>query len=176
MKKKKKKEEKNSPEAFIIFILLVILIPNIILFINLTEKEKSQIDIYLPSQVTKFCSNNDIFEDADCVRDFTKVFYKYNLFNVNKNLTFLELKEQGSTCEAWSKYYCSFGKELGYYTTILEFNTKKIDKYMISHQICVWSDESGYVIFDADDTVNARFKGFNITELEEVLRNNGQSS
>ena len=160
-------EQRILTISLIVVILLFIL--TLALLINVTVKEiqENQIDVYLPHQISSLCSSGDIFKDSKCVQAIVSSFYKYNISNVGKELSYYELREQGSTCEGWSKFFCSIGENLGYYSTILEFKTREHEKYVIYHQVCVWSNQEGYVIFDAKSLFENYFL---VANIEEILR------
>lgn len=138
--------------------------------ISLNEQEIKQIDISFPQQMVTACSKEDIFEDAYCFNNLIKTFYKYNASNIGKDLDFEELKEQGGVCNQWSDFYCSVGDKLGYYTSTPSFETEKMEKYLISHQICIWSNFEGYVIFDGETLVETHFNTNSTEIIKEILK------
>ena len=90
------------------------------------------------------CSNLTIHEAAKCARDLTEPFYIYNMTNIDTDLNLEQLKEVGGVCWHWANYYCDIGEELGYYTYQPMFRYDEDNK----HQICIWSDDTGYVVID----------------------------
>ena len=122
----------------VLFAMLLILITPLILGYFNSQDYNSVEDI------ANACKNTSLQDSASCVVDITKGFYKYNLDNVSKTLSFEELKEQGGVCTSWSAYYSDIGKNLG-------FNTKKVIipvEGNIYHEFSVWSAEDAYCILD----------------------------
>lgn len=103
------------------------------------------------------CNEDDIFLDAHCINEYVKSFYKYNISNSGKDLSFEELKEVGGVCSHWSEYFCSVGNSLGYYTSTPDFKTRIEGDYLIYHQVCIWSNSQGYIILDGPNLYEGKF-------------------
>ena len=117
--------------------LIVLVTPIILAKINAS-------DISSVEDVENSCKGLSIEEASSCVVKETSSFYKYNIDNVGKNLTFDELKEEGGVCSSWSDYYTEIGKNLGY-------NAKNVlipVSENIYHEFSVWSNEESYCVID----------------------------
>lgn len=115
------------------------------------------------SDIIELCSNKSLFSTAFCIQDEIKTFYKYNISNIGKKLTFKKLKEEGGVCSHWQKLWCEIGKELGFETSGPSFWINNTFK----HTFCILSSDDGYVIADNDFVSFVRFQ--NRTKLEENL-------
>jgi hypothetical protein len=153
----------------LIGLFLLIYVPKVI--VNLNEREQEQININSLNQIIYACSTGDIFENAKCVNSYTSLFYKYNSSNLGEELSFSELKELGGVCEQWSNYFCSICDKLGYYTSLPSFKTTETKGYIINHQICVCSNNLGYVIFDAESIFEGHFNQTSVGEVENLIKN-----
>jgi hypothetical protein len=155
MEKKTKKEIERENNRIVLVVLLVLLTFFLTFFIfswfDILEKEKNQISAI-------YCPQGDIFETADCINEYVLTFYKYNISNYNKNLTFSELKKQGGVCTHWAEFYCSIGNSSGYYTQIITFKTEERGRYWIYHDVCIWSNSQGYILFDGGNLNKEKFK------------------
>jgi len=90
------------------------------------------------------CKDLDLKNSSECVLGITKDFYKYNIDNVGRTLSFPELRDEGGVCSSWSEYYSEIGKNLGFSTRDI---IVPIDDYSV-HEFSVWSSETGYCILD----------------------------
>lgn len=170
----KKKEKLTKLSYFIIgYLTACILILCVTLIVQNSDKpvliktaENKNIPLGIEEIVSK-CSNLSIRESAKCVQEYVKTFYLYNISNVNKELTFDELKEQGGVCSHFSELYCQIGKELNF-STLYEDRIKTGKQFLTinnetklrdtSHAICIWSNEFSYIILDQKEIVIANFE------------------
>lgn len=115
------------------------------------------------------CSNRTIIESAYCVRDITGTFFKLNISNIEKDIDFETLKNEGGMCESWTSYWCKIGDKLGYNTKRVEIDVDYInltyqnnyDTYDVKHTFCIWSDIDAYVKLDFMDVSVTEFaKGY----------------
>ncbi len=117
-------------------------------------------------EIINKCSNNSLFNSAECVQKITKTFYKYNLSQIDKNIDFEILKINGGVCEDWALYWCLVGEEIGFYTEEVRIDTGTLNftyngeygEYEIRHMFCIWSDESGYIIADGNTVHYFKFE------------------
>lgn len=129
----------------------------ILLFsIYMEPKTSSQIIPNEMNEIIKECENLSLIESAKCVKKLTKPFFKYNESNIEKELSFNELKNQGGMCESWSDYFCSLGDEFGFYTKKVYLDTGfckfefegEYRNWKMNHAICFWSNKNSYAKFD----------------------------
>jgi hypothetical protein len=97
--------------------------------------------------IANSCLNMDVKGSGQCAVGITQGFYKYNLDNAGKKLTFDELKAQGGVCSSWSDYYSEIGKELGFKTRNVIIPVSD----SVSHEFSVWSSEEAYCVLDQTD-------------------------
>jgi len=105
------------------------------------------------------CLNLSIEDAAKCARDKTEPFFKYNITNIDTDLSLQQLKDWGGVCWHWANYYCDIGDELGYYTYQPIFTYSEDSR----HQICIWSGGDGYVILDQ---LAVRYVGLGTSEVK----------
>lgn len=126
--------------ALIVFsiILLILAVPFVLSYLN------NNGNINEIQDVVNSCRKPTLQESGSCAVEITSNFYKYNLDNLGKDLSFPELKEQGSVCSAWSDYYNEVGSGLGYETKNVLIKVSG----NVYHEFNVWSNEDTYCIFD----------------------------
>ena len=127
----------------VLVILLVLLAPFVMAYLNINPGSSN---IQGPKDVADRCnaSNSSLSKASSCAVDKTLGFYKYNIDNAGKNLTFSELKDEGGVCSSWSKYYSQIGSEMGFNTTEVVIPVSN----SFYHEFSVWSDSKGYCIID----------------------------
>lgn len=90
------------------------------------------------------CNNKPLDDSASCAVHEIRKFFKYNLSNRWRNMTFDELKEEGGICWQWAQLYQEIGLRLNFYAT-----TKVIYKNSTTtHMITIWSNDDGYCVID----------------------------
>ena len=99
--------------------------------------------------IANSCSEKNLLDSAECVTELTKQFYKYNWDNLDKELDFQNLKEQGGVCTSWSDYYNKIGQSLGFYTENIII---QVDDGL-SHEFNVWSNKDQYCILDQTEII-----------------------
>ena len=99
--------------------------------------------------IANSCSEKNLLDSAECVTELTKQFYKYNWDNLDKELDFQTLKEQGGVCTSWSDYYNKIGQSLGFYTENIII---QVDDGL-SHEFNVWSNKDQYCILDQTEII-----------------------
>lgn len=148
---KKSNVNKLTVFLFITSILLFALVLRLTIFSDkATMKEINN----NATKITGLCNKNDIIQNARCVNDWVKGFYKYNISQISKKLSFDELRNQGGVCSQWAELYCSIGKYYGFYTkeVIIDIDNK------FQHVFCVWSNDKAYVKLDQRDIDWMEFK------------------
>lgn len=126
--------------VILLVVMLIILVPSIVAYVNSSDHPS----INSPQDVANQCKSSSISKSTSCAVSLTSDFYKYNLTNVGKDLSFSELKNEGGVCSSWSDYYNEVGNDLGY-------NTNSVIIPIIGdgyHEFSVWSDETGYCVVD----------------------------
>lgn len=90
------------------------------------------------------CSNKSVSDTANCLRDYVKTFYKFNINETNSSLE--SLKSVGGNCVAWTKYYSNLFDEL----PILVYAQQVIIQSSEDegHEFLIVSDYSGYCKID----------------------------
>jgi hypothetical protein len=116
--------------------ILILLIPLTLAYFNETPQSIEE--------VANYCKGKNLSESTSCVVKITSKFYKYNLDNIGREMTFEQLKEEGGVCSSWSDYYSQIGELLGYKSRNITIPLSK----EVSHEFSVWSDENGYCILD----------------------------
>jgi len=122
----------------ILFILLLVLA------VPFAKGYVDQRKIANVENIAKACSSENLLESAECVTQLTRQFYKYNWDNLDKELDFQTLKEQGGVCTSWSDYYNEVGQNLGFYTENIIIKVED----GLSHEFNVWSNKDQYCILD----------------------------
>jgi hypothetical protein len=127
------------------------------------------------------CRGLDIFDSADCVNNYIEGIYYYNISNINRDMKFSLLQEEGGVCSHWATLYCYFGDKLGFFTRTVNIETGeedylvysgndsdgKIKTFDVEHMYCVWSNSEGYVVLDQTTVFKFHFKE---DDEMEVLR------
>lgn len=133
-------------------ILFALVLTNLVIILSFVNGKLTGNYLTIDEIVEK-CSNQSIEDAAKCLNGITSEFYKYNLENEGKNLSFEQLKFEGGVCTSWSEYYETIGKALGYNTKNLI--VKKSDSEY--HQLNIWSNEEFYCIMDQEQSVCFEF-------------------
>ena len=123
----------------VVFILVLIILITPIILAQYSKDEISEID-----DVANSCRDSSLEDAGSCVVKITSDFYKYNVENVGKDLSFSELKEEGGVCSSWSEYYTEIGKNLGYNAENVIISISE----NIDHEFSVWSNEKSYCVID----------------------------
>lgn len=176
-RKKKRREQVFKRRVFVLlFLIYISLLLFLFHFLLLSETpiEEEPIDYVAFDD----CENLSLIEGAECVNEIVKGFFVYNISNIDKNLSFQKLKEEGGVCSHWSELYCSVGDNLNYYTQNVTFKTESVNitknnktqEYDILHKNCIWSDSSGWVILDQQKLFHFKFGDVNITKYLEDER------
>jgi hypothetical protein len=124
--------------AIAMIILVVVAIPFVMAYF---EEQPENVE-----DIVNSCLNMSLEDSSKCVLDITKGFYKYNIDNVSRDLTFNELKEEGGVCSSWSDYYSEIGSQLGFKTKNVIIPTSQSEN--IYHEFSVWSSKEGYCVLD----------------------------
>jgi hypothetical protein len=90
------------------------------------------------------CTDLNLSESAYCLRDRLLGFYKYNISNIDKELTLDELKEQGGVCSHYSKWYITEMEKNGFNAEYVVFPLNET----INHAIAIASNSEAYCILD----------------------------
>lgn len=93
------------------------------------------------------CSDLDIFLSSACLNMELKKFYNYNLLNVNKNLSFDELKKFGGVCSHYSEWYKQQMINLGFYAERFKISVDN----KTAHSFTIASSKDGYCVLDGKD-------------------------
>lgn len=101
-----------------------------------------------------FNCNMDLKNTSECLNTKLLTFFKYNISNINKQLTLDELKEQGGVCWQYADWYISQINKSMFYTEILRFPTGNGS----GHAVALMSNEEGYCILDQAE-VNCQYLG-----------------
>lgn len=135
-------------------LLVVFIITLVILITPIILAKFDNYEISGINNVANSCRDSGLEDAGSCVVKITSGFYKYNVENVGKDLTFSQLKEDGGVCSSWSDYYTEIGKNLGYNAenVIIPISGNTY------HEFSVWSNEEAYCILDQTD--------LNCTELQ----------
>ena len=109
-------------------------------------------NLLINSESNTDCEGLSLIQASKCLNDEVKGFFKYNISNVNKELSLEELKVQGGVCNHWSEYYLNRFKELGFLGKEVIFWSKNKDK---GHEIAlVWDNNiSSYCILDQTNII-----------------------
>lgn len=166
-----------KPNYQLRFAITMVILANLLLIFSLVvndDKPKITISPEGVNSIYDSCINKTMFESAKCVNTIVKQIFQYNISNIGKELSFLELLEQGTVCEGWASLYCLVGDELGYNTKLVQFPTNYITlpqtkEYEISHIFCIWSNARGYIILDQTQMFSFEFAEVNKTKLEEAI-------
>ena len=67
----------------------------------------------------------DLINEMYDLKSKINEFYIYNISNEGKNLSKIELKEQGGVCNHWANYWVEKAKELGFNAEVKKFFVKK---------------------------------------------------
>jgi len=149
--KNKKNQKYVMGAIYASIIILFILL--LVLTVPLAKGYIDQKKIESVESVANSCSEKNLLDSAECVVELTRQFYKYNWDNLNKELDFQTLKEQGGVCTSWSDYYNKVGQSLGFYTENIII---KVDDGL-SHEFNVWSNEDQYCILDQTEIICIEF-------------------
>jgi hypothetical protein len=107
------------------------------------------------------CRNNTLEDKAYCLARVLKLFYKYNITNAGKEMSFDEIVEQGGVCSHYANLYKEWILQLnGTYTKngdlgVFENDTQLYVSYTTlhtsnttSHKFTIMSSSEGYCILD----------------------------
>jgi hypothetical protein len=83
-----------------IFILLGIASINILYFLNYDKTNLQSINV-----IESDCNGMDLINTSYCLQKELKIFYKYNLSQVDEKYNLSKLKLYGGVCWQWSEYY-----------------------------------------------------------------------
>ena len=145
-------ENKEKQKYVIGVIDASIMILFILLLVFTVPFAKSYIDQKKTESIESIansCSEKNLLDSAECVAELTRQFYKYNWDNLDKELDFQTLKEQGGVCTSWSDYYNTVGQSLGFYTENIII---QVDDGL-SHEFNVWSNKDQYCILDQTEII-----------------------
>mgnify|MGYP001582613648 CR=1 FL=1 len=125
-------------------LLVVLILVLIILVTPIILAKFNNYNISDINDIANSCRDKSIEDAGSCTVKITSGFYKYNIENVGRDLTFSELKEEGGVCSSWSEYYTEIGKNLGYNAenVIIPISGNTY------HEFSVWSNEEAYCVFD----------------------------
>ncbi len=140
---------KAKEVGIIIFLLIVVTL--LILFIVELVRYKEPV---VKENIAEGCNGLDIFDTSLCLQRNVMSFYKYNVSNVGKELTFEELKEQGGVCSHYSNLYYQAGLELGFHSKEVDIEVDEDG----SHIFTIISNSDGYCKLDERDTTCFEFK------------------
>jgi hypothetical protein len=129
--------------VILVLALLVLAIPLVVAYFDNNNVPNN------PEEIISACDDKDLENASFCVVDITKTFFKYNLDNLDKDLDFQTLKQEGGVCENWSKYYSELGEELGFRTRSVVVSTSQ----NTAHAFSLWSSEEGYCILDQTELI-----------------------
>jgi len=90
------------------------------------------------------CFNLSLEDTSYCLRDKLKGFYKYNISNIDADLSLEELKEQGGVCRHFADWYFEQLKSAPFYTKEVTFDISDEN----AHKITIVSSPNGYCILD----------------------------
>lgn len=107
-----------------------------------------------PDTLVNGCEELYLNETATCLNENLKTFFKYNLSNANKKLSFEELEEEGGVCSHYAKLYYNAGDELGFYVSD---NIFKFDEFE-SHENVFISNSEGYCLLDMEHKICFKFR------------------
>lgn len=147
--KEKQKYVMGVIDASIIILFILLLVFTVPFAKGYIDQKKTE----SIESIANSCSEKNLLDSAECVTELTKQFYKYNWDNLNKELDFQTLKEQGGVCTSWSDYYNKVGQSLGFYTENIII---KIDDGL-SHEFNVWSNKDQYCILDQTEIICIEF-------------------
>ena len=100
--------------------------------------------VIISESITEGCQGLNVFDSAVCLQKNVKSFYKYNMSNTGKDLTFEELKQQGGVCSHYSSLYYNAGEELGVYAEEVIINLDEKN----AHIFTIISNTDGYCLLD----------------------------
>lgn len=153
-------------EKWIALFMLLIALTICFNLYYLYNQNKKEVRNYISmNHIIQKCDYKSIIKSSKCVHKQIKKIYKYNVSNVDTELSYEELVFQGGVCSNWAELYCEIGDELGFNTvqprmdlgeTVIKIHGK-IDNYTIGHTFCIWSDLNAYVILDQSKLYKARF-------------------
>lgn len=130
---------------------IILLVPLIVAYIN--SPDNSAINSIQDVENQCKPASSSISTASSCAVKVTSSFYKYNIDNIGKDLSFSDLKSQGGVCSSWSHYYSDVGKDLGFQTKNVIIPTAA-DSY---HEFSVWSDSKGYCVIDETESTCFNF-------------------
>jgi len=90
------------------------------------------------------CNTGKLVEDSYCLRDVLRPNFKYNITQINKQLTEEQLYVQGGVCSQYTEWYKTRLLERGYYVAT---PTIKIDSHY-NHVFAIASNNESYCILD----------------------------
>lgn len=143
------------------YIFVIVILVNAILIASLFSIYASGINVKEKSDIYNKCSNLDLLTTSKCLNEDLRIFYKYNLSNVEKQLSLDELKNQGGVCKNWADYIVDKFIELGSRENkegkpiIMEskpykFYVKEVNIQIdneTSHVITIASNSQGFCLF-----------------------------
>lgn len=105
------------------------------------------------------CSGLNLTRTAWCLEDRLAKFYRYNVTNVDRNLSLEQLKAEGGVCWQFSDWYADNIKSLGnFHASEVIIDTGRDTR----HEYAVISDGSGYCILDQLNVHCTRLEGGNL--------------
>jgi len=135
---KNQKTIKIIDAILVISILAIVILATPLILAKFKDNPKSI------QEILNSCMNQNIENSSKCVINATSGFYKYNLDNIGKDLTFSQLVDEGGVCSNWSEYYSNLGENLGY-------NSENVFIKIsdgIYHEFSVWSNDESYCVID----------------------------
>ena len=105
----------------------------------------------IPLLQVNFDENNDcnklnLVDTANCLRNQINKFYKYNITNIEKELTLEEFKNEGGVCSHATDWFKEKVETLGFNFKDIKIETDR--KY--GHELGIMSNEEGYCVLDQD--------------------------
>jgi len=115
------------------------------------------VDFSFPKQTSgvfsENCSNQGLIDTADCLNDYVREIFVYNLTPDSLDLTLEDLKTRGGDCRNWAKFYQAELEGKGFDT---EYITIPIDSDG-NHAFLIAYSEEGYVVLDQKSFFYTRY-------------------
>jgi len=97
-------------------------------------------------EIIEECSNLDLFDTCDCLRDNIETFFIYNITEDNISLSFSELKERGGDCRNWAFLYERLGEGLNFNVSTIK--NGGLEDVFNAHRYAVLWDNNSYCKLD----------------------------
>lgn len=96
------------------------------------------------TNVKNNCNNLSLDMTANCLNNQLKLFFKYNITNLDREMNLSELKELGGVCWHYSQFYYDNIDTTRFFREKIIMDTSNES----THQITIISDKTGYCILD----------------------------